>query len=64
MRAFQLSPCRRGSNRVEVIFVGGSGVGGGGVDHLLNRYNLPVEDIQFGGKAISAISQVPIRSEA
>src|SRR5262252_103253 len=34
-------------------------MGGGVLDHLLNRYNLPVEDIQFGGKAISAISQVP-----
>src|SRR5262249_40107916 len=40
--------CR--TNRVEVIFIDGSGVGGGVVDHLLHRYNLPVEDIQFGAK--------------
>jgi hypothetical protein len=45
-------------NRVEVIFIDGSGLGGGVVDHLLNRHNLPVEDIQFGGKAIKATSQV------
>ena len=37
-------------NRVEVIFIDGAGVGGGVVDHLRNRYNLPVEDIQFGGR--------------
>jgi hypothetical protein len=45
-------------NRAEVIFVDGSGVGGGVVDHLLNRYNLPVEDIQFGSRASNATSQV------
>ena len=38
-------------NRVEVIFIDGAGVGGGVVDHLRNRHNLPVEDIQFGAKA-------------
>jgi hypothetical protein len=38
-------------NRVEVIFIDGAGVGGGVVDHLRNRHNLPVEDIQIGGKA-------------
>jgi hypothetical protein len=38
-------------HRVEVVFIDGSGTGGGVVDHLRNRYNLPVEDIQFGGKA-------------
>ena len=38
-------------NRVEVIFIDGAGVGGGVVDHLRNRHNLPVEDIEFGGKA-------------
>jgi hypothetical protein len=38
-------------HRVEVIFIDGAGVGGGVVDHLRNRHNLPVEDIQFGGKA-------------
>jgi hypothetical protein len=37
-------------NRVEVIFVDGAGVGGGVVD-MLRRHNLPVEDVQFGGKA-------------
>jgi hypothetical protein len=36
--------------RVEVIFVDGGGVGGGVVDQL-RRHNLPVEDIQFGGRA-------------
>src|SRR5262249_42697224 len=45
-------------NRVEVIFVDGSGVGGGVVDHLANRYNLPVEDIQFGGKPSRATNQI------
>jgi hypothetical protein len=45
-------------NRVDVIFIDGTGVGGGVVDHLLNRHNLPVEDIQFGGKAINATSQI------
>jgi hypothetical protein len=37
-------------NRVECIFMDGGGVGGAVVDHLLNRHNLPVEDIQFGGR--------------
>jgi hypothetical protein len=37
-------------HHVEVIFIDGGGVGGGVVDHLLNRHNLPVEDIQFGGR--------------
>jgi hypothetical protein len=45
-------------HRVEVIFIDGSGVGGGVIDHLGNRHNLPVEDIQFGSKAINATSQV------
>jgi hypothetical protein len=45
-------------NRVDVIFIDGTGVGGGVVDHLANRHNLPVEDIQFGGKAINATSQI------
>ena len=36
--------------RVEVIFVDGGGVGGGVVD-MLRKHNLPVEDIQFGGRA-------------
>jgi hypothetical protein len=45
-------------NRVDVIFVDGTGVGGGVIDHLLNRHNLPVEDIQFGSKSINATSQV------
>jgi len=45
-------------HRVEVIFIDGTGVGGGVVDHLLNRHNLPVEDIQFGSKAVNATSQV------
>jgi hypothetical protein len=37
-------------NHVEVIFMDGGGVGGAVVDHLLNRHNLPVEDIQFGSR--------------
>jgi hypothetical protein len=37
-------------NRVECIFIDGTGVGGGVVDHLANRHNLPVEDIQFGSR--------------
>jgi hypothetical protein len=37
-------------NHVEVIFIDGGGVGGAVVDHLLNRHNLPVEDIQFGSR--------------
>jgi len=45
-------------HRVEVIFIDGTGVGGGVVDHLLNRHNLPVEDVQFGSKAVNATSQV------
>ncbi len=36
--------------RVEVIFIDGGGIGGAVVDHL-RRHNLPVEDIQFGGRA-------------
>jgi hypothetical protein len=35
---------------VECIFIDGGGVGGAVVDHLLNRHNLPVEDIQFGSR--------------
>jgi hypothetical protein len=35
---------------VDVIFIDGGGVGGAVVDHLRNRYNLPVEDIQFGSR--------------
>jgi hypothetical protein len=45
-------------NRVDVIFVDGTGVGGGVIDHLANRHNLPCEDIQFGSKSINATSQV------
>jgi hypothetical protein len=45
-------------HRVDVIFIDGSGVGGGVVDHLANRHNLPVEDVQFGSKALNATSQV------
>jgi hypothetical protein len=45
-------------HRVDVIFVDGSGVGGGVIDHLLNRHNLPVEDIQFGSKSIGTASQI------
>lgn len=37
-------------NRVDIVFVDGSGVGGGVIDHL-RKHNLPVEDIQFGGKS-------------
>jgi hypothetical protein len=37
-------------NRVECIFIDGGGVGGAVVDHLLNRHNLPVEDVQFGSR--------------
>jgi hypothetical protein len=36
--------------RVEAIFVDGGGIGGGVVD-LLRKHNLPVEDVQFGGRA-------------
>jgi hypothetical protein len=35
---------------VEVIFIDGGGVGGGVIDHLRRHHNLPVEDIQFGGR--------------
>jgi hypothetical protein len=45
-------------HRVEVIFIDGSGVGGGVVDHLANRHNLPVEDVQFGSKALNATNQI------
>ena len=45
-------------HRVDVIFIDGSGVGGGVVDHLGNRYNLPVEDIQFGSRALNATNQI------
>jgi hypothetical protein len=37
-------------HHVEVIFIDGGGVGGAVCDHLLNRHNLPVEDIQFGSR--------------
>jgi hypothetical protein len=43
---------------VDVIFIDGTGIGGGVVDHLLNRHMLPVEDVQFAGKAINATSQI------
>ena len=46
------------THQVDVIFIDGSGVGGAVVDHLANRHNLPVEDIQFGSKALNATSQV------
>ena len=46
------------NNRVEAIFCDGTGVGGGVVDHLANRYNLPVEDIQFGGRPNRAVDQI------
>ena len=42
----------------DVIFIDGSGTGGAVVDHLANRHNLPVEDIQFGSKALNATNQV------
>jgi hypothetical protein len=45
-------------HRVEVIFIDGTGLGAGVFDHLHNRYNLPCEDIQFGGKALNANNQV------
>jgi hypothetical protein len=45
-------------HHVDVIFLDGSGVGGAVVDHLANRHNLPVEDIQFGSKALNATNQV------
>jgi hypothetical protein len=37
--------------RVECIFVDGGGVGGAVIDHLRRYHNLPVEDVQFGGRA-------------
>jgi hypothetical protein len=43
---------------VDVIFIDGSGAGGAVVDYLANRHNLPVEDIQFGSKALNATNQV------
>jgi hypothetical protein len=43
---------------IDVIFVDGSGAGGAVVDHLANRHNLPVEDIQFGSRALNATNQV------
>jgi hypothetical protein len=43
---------------VDVIFVDATGVGGGVADHLLNRYHLPVEDIQFGSKSTGTASQI------
>ena len=45
-------------HHVEVIFVDGTGIGGGLVDHLQNRFNLPVEDIQFAAKPLNATNQV------
>ena len=42
----------------DVIFIDGSGAGGAVVDHLANRHNLPVEDIQFGSRALNATNQV------
>jgi hypothetical protein len=52
-------------HRVEVIFIDGAGVGGGVVDHLANRHNLPVEDIQFGGRTVrgDAVKYAQRRSE-
>src|SRR5262249_9161420 len=43
--------------RVEVIFVDGGGVGGAVVDQL-RRHNLPVEDVQFGGRADRFADQI------
>jgi hypothetical protein len=48
LESFILDFCQQ--HRVECIFIDGAGVGGGVVDHLLHRHNLPVEDIQFGGR--------------
>jgi hypothetical protein len=52
-------------NRVEVIFIDGAGVGGAVVDHLAHRHNLPVEDIQFGGRTVrgDAVKYAQRRSE-
>jgi hypothetical protein len=38
------------THRPEVIFVDGTGIGGAVCDHLLNRHNLPVEDVQFASR--------------
>ena len=38
-------------HHVEVIFADGGGVRGGVIDHLRRHHNLPIEDVQFGGKA-------------
>jgi len=46
------------AHQPDVIFIDGSGAGGAVVDHLANRHNLPVEDIQFGSKALNATNQV------
>ena len=46
------------THQPDVIFMDGSGVGGAVVDHLANRHNLPVEDIQFGSKALNATNQI------
>src|SRR6516225_9574264 len=45
-------------HRVDVIFIDGSGVGGGVVDHLANRHNLPVEDVQFGSRALNETNHI------
>jgi hypothetical protein len=37
-------------HQVECIFIDGGGVGGGVIDHLRRHHNLPVEDVQFGGR--------------
>jgi len=42
---------------VDMIFVDATGVGGGVIDHLL-KHNLPVEEVNFGGKALNATTQV------
>jgi hypothetical protein len=42
---------------VDMIFVDSTGVGGGVVDHL-QKHNLPVEDVSFGGKALNATDRV------
>ena len=45
-------------HRVEVIFCDGTGVGGGLVDHLQNRFNLPCEDVQFSARPLNANNQI------